>query len=159
MTPGKWPTGAPISASPTSNGIMDSDSGSTRTRRSCSASMPALGVAMASTSTSYSAASFRRSAAAVIVTMALAVASGSRSAQPRFFPDDPLWADDDRAFDASKTVPVEDTNGYDFVVNTFAAPGERRDLRAQNVNTVDELPDSSWFTNRLGRNQLPAADV
>jgi hypothetical protein len=29
-----------------------------------------------------------------------------------FFPDDPVWVDDDRAFDASKVV-VEDTNGYD----------------------------------------------
>ena len=23
-------------------------------------------------------------------------------------------------------------------------------LRAGNVNTIDELPDSSWFTNRVG---------
>ncbi len=29
-------------------------------------------------------------------------------------------ADDDRALDASKVGAVEDSNGYDFVVNTFA---------------------------------------
>jgi hypothetical protein len=56
-------------------------------------------------------------------------------------------------------VPIEDTNGYDFVVNTFAAPGERRDVRALNVNTVDDVPDSSWFTNRIGRRDISAADV
>ena len=53
--------------------------------------------------------------------------------------------------DASKAGPIEDSNGYDFVVNTLGHPGERRDVRALNVNTVDEVPDSSWFTNRIGR--------
>ena len=74
-----------------------------------------------------------------------------RSAAPRFYPDDPRWTDDDRAMDASKAEPIEDSNGYDFVVNTLGHPGERRDVRALNVNTVDEVPDSSWFTNRIGR--------
>ena len=56
-------------------------------------------------------------------------------------------------------MPIEDTNGYDFVVNTFTEPGERRDVRALNVNTVDEVPDSSWFTNRIGRREMAVADV
>ena len=67
--------------------------------------------------------------------------------------------DDDRAFDASKVGALEDTNGYDFVVNTFSEPGERRDVRALNVNTIDEVPDSSWFTNRIGRRALTVAEV
>jgi hypothetical protein len=79
--------------------------------------------------------------------------------QPRFFPDDPLWSDDDRAFDASKAAEQEDSNGYDFTVNSFFAPGERRDVRAMNVNTLDEVPDSSWFTNRIGRREIPMADL
>jgi hypothetical protein len=76
---------------------------------------------------------------------ALVLLSGgaTRSATPRFYPDDPIWTDDDRAFDASKVQPIEDTNGYDFVVNTFGHPDERRDVRTMNVNTVDEVPDSS----------------
>jgi hypothetical protein len=81
------------------------------------------------------------------------------SAAPRFYPDDPIWTEDDRAFDASKVKPIEDTNGYDFVVNTFGNPGERRDVRALNVNTVDEVPDSSWFTNRIGRRDMAVAEV
>jgi hypothetical protein len=115
---------------------------------------------MASTSTSSSAEfSSRLAAAVIVVTLGVAAGSGVRSAEPRFYPDDPLWTDDDRAFDASKVVPIEDSNGYDFVVNTFAKPGERRDVRAPNVNTVDEVPDSSWFVNRIGRRDMTVAEV
>jgi hypothetical protein len=89
---------------------------------------------------------------------ALAV-SGVRSAAPRFYPDDPLWTDDDRAFDAAKVVTIDDTNGYDFLVNSFGTRGERRNVRAMNVNTVDEVPDSSWLTNRIGRRDLSVAEV
>jgi hypothetical protein len=83
----------------------------------------------------------------------------SASAPPRFYPDDPIWVDDDKALDASKTGVIEDSNGYDFVVNTFADLGETRDVRALNVNTVDEVPDSSWFTNRIGRRQLSVDEI
>jgi len=117
---------------------------------------------MASTCTSSSAGSSRRLAvvaAAALAAFGFAAGSTARSAAPRFYPDDPLWSDDDRAFDASKVVEVEDTNGYDFVVNTFAKPGERRDVRALNVNTVDEVPDSSWFTNRIGRRPMTVDQV
>jgi hypothetical protein len=115
---------------------------------------------MASTFISSSAASFRRwAAAAAVGGLCIAAESPTRSAQQQFFPDEPVWVDDDRAFDASNVVPLEDTNGYDFVVNTFAKPGERRDVRALNVNTVDEVPDSSWFTNRIGRRDLSVAEV
>jgi hypothetical protein len=93
---------------------------------------------------------------------AVGVAAAStllHSAVPRFFPDDPIWVDDDRAVDASGVTVIEDTNGYDFVVNTFGRPGDRRDVRAMNVNTVDEVPDSSWFTNRIGRRELSIEEI
>ena len=91
--------------------------------------------------------------------MAAATVVTPRSASPRFYPDDPLWTDNDRAEDASKAGPIEDSNGYDFAVNTLGHPGERRDVRALNVNTVDEVPDSSWFTNRIGRKELSAVEI
>ncbi len=81
------------------------------------------------------------------------------SAPPRFFPDDPIWVDDDKLLDASKTGVIEDSNGYDFVANTFGDPGEKRDVRALNVNTVDEVPDSSWFTNRVGRREMSVDEI
>jgi hypothetical protein len=87
------------------------------------------------------------------------LAAIAAATQPRFFPDDPIWTDDDRALDASKAAEQEDSNGYDFIVNSFFKPGERRDVRAMNVNTLDEVPDSSWFTNRIGRREIPIADL
>ena len=77
----------------------------------------------------------------------------------RFYADDPIWTDDDAVLDASATVKVEDAGSYDFLVNTFASPGERKSVRALNVNTLDEVPDSSWFTNRIGRAEIPLTDL
>jgi len=90
--------------------------------------------------------------------MAILAAAGElvRVASPHFYADDPLWADDDMALDASGATPIEDANSYDFVVHTFAAPGDRRDVRAMNVNTLDEVPDSSWFQNRADRDRTVA---
>lgn len=81
------------------------------------------------------------------------------TAAPRFYPDDPLWVDDDAAFDASGAAEQEDSNGYDFVVHTFVRPGDRRDVRAMNINTLDEVPDSSWFTNRIGRHDMSLEEL
>jgi hypothetical protein len=89
-----------------------------------------------------------------LVTLVLAMIPLS-SQTPRFYPDDPLAIDDDMSLDASKVAPIEDSNIFDFVANTFVNPGIRHDLRAQNVNTVDEVPDSSWFVNRIGRRSRP----
>jgi hypothetical protein len=113
---------------------------------------------MASISTS-SLAAFFKAAIGVVAALAVATVVSTRSASPRFYPDDPLWTDNDRLIDASKAVPIEDSNGYDFLVNTLGQPGERRDVRALNVNTVDEVPDSSWFTNRIGRKEMSVADI
>src|SRR5262245_36479916 len=93
-----------------------------------------------------------------LVIIALAVAA-SQGAAPRFYPDDPLWVDDDRAVNAAKVAGQEDSNGYDFIVNTFLRPGDRRDVKAMNVNTLDEVPDSSWFTNRIGRRPLTIEEI
>jgi hypothetical protein len=112
---------------------------------------------MASISGSYSAAHFKRAAALAAL---LVAAGGAFTAQaPRFYHDDPIWVDDDTIADASKVVPVEDANSFDFLVNTFGDPGERRNVRAININTVDEVPDSSWFTNRIGRTSAPITAI
>src|SRR5919106_5602580 len=79
------------------------------------------------------------------------LAGGIRAASPMFYPDDPIAMDDDRAFDASGAKPIEGSNGYDFVEHTFRKQGERAAIAAANINTIDEVPDSSWFTNRIGR--------
>jgi hypothetical protein len=70
----------------------------------------------------------------------------------RFYGDDPLWRDrDDRnipevaVFDLSKS--------YEFVNETFGESVRSRGA-ALNVNTLGEVPDSSWFVNRLGRHDM-----
>ncbi len=90
-------------------------------------------------------------AAAVLIGTGLA-----RVATPTYYPDDPLRADDDTVLDASGVAEIEDSNSYDFLINTMTSPGERRDVRAMNVNTVDQVPDSSWFQNRAGRGATTA---
>ncbi len=85
---------------------------------------------------------------------ASAVAWFQAAVGPRFYPDDPVWADDDRAFDASGALPTATGDIYDFVEHTFLPPVRPVDRPAMNVNTLDEVPDSSWFTNRIGRERL-----
>ena len=38
----------------------------------------------------------------------------------------------------------------DLATNLFGRPGDSTpNVRARNINTIDEVPDSNWFTNRL----------
>jgi hypothetical protein len=67
--------------------------------------------------------------------------------------------DRDSQFDASGAKPIEGSNGFDFAQHTFGKPGDRRDIPAVNVNTMDEVPDSSWFTNRIGRRVMPLDEI
>jgi hypothetical protein len=94
-------------------------------------------------------------AAAVVVLAADGPGKG-----PRFFPDDPIWVDPDRSVDVGTALPIVDAaNIYDFVENTFIKPGDHADVPAENVNTLDEVPDSSWFTNRIGRREMPVGEI
>lgn len=68
---------------------------------------------------------------------------------PRFYDDDPIRFDPE-VEDASGVEPIDLSDPYDFVENTFLDAGEQVDTRAHNVNTVDEVPASSWYTQRLG---------
>ena len=77
----------------------------------------------------------------------------------RFFPDDPISRDDDTAMDASGIKELELSESYDFLINTFATKSDREPIPAVNVNTLDEVPDSSWFTNRIGVRDLPLAEI
>ena len=83
----------------------------------------------------------------------------TRSATPAFFPDDPLQVDDDRALDAGKAKPIDGSNAYDFAEHTFIKPGDHQPIRAANVNTLDEVPDSTWFTNRIGRRAMSIDEI
>ena len=70
----------------------------------------------------------------------------------RFYPDDPVWRDDDM-----RTIPqpadYDLSKSHEFVANTFGETA-RSFGPALNVNTLGEVPDSSWFTNRIGRHSM-----
>lgn len=79
-----------------------------------------------------------------------------RTAQPRFFPDDPLVREPESQ-DASPAQPWEINLAFDVTYNSLVTAGRKpTGRRAGNVNTVDEVPDSSWFTNRIGTRPLSA---
>jgi len=83
----------------------------------------------------------------------------ARSSAPRFYPDDPIAAEPNTQ-DASGVQPWEIDLAYDLVTNLFGRPGDpAAGLRAQNVNTIDEVPDGSWFQNRLGRVPISVEDI
>jgi len=104
-----------------------------------------------------------RSLAIPIVALAAITA---RTATPKFYPDDPIAVDADTQ-DASRVSRQDLSDPYDFLENTFMNPADTADVRAMNVNTVDEVPDSSWWTNRIlppfesapRRAEMTAADV
>jgi hypothetical protein len=75
-----------------------------------------------------------------------------------FYPDDPMSVFPEPA-DASGVRPRTASQGFDFIENSFFRPGDRTDRRAMNVNTIDEVPDSSWFTNRMGHRRLSADEL
>ena len=80
------------------------------------------------------------------------------AAAPRFYPDDPI-ARDPETQDASNVQRLSISVQYDLVENSFMNSGDRTVKRAENVNTIGEVPDSSWFTNRMGRQRMTVADL
>jgi hypothetical protein len=65
----------------------------------------------------------------------------------KFFDDDPVSAVKDTQ-DASRVRPWDISLTYDSLINLFGVPDNPPSVRAQDVNTIDEVPDSSWFSNR-----------
>jgi hypothetical protein len=80
--------------------------------------------------------------------MPLAVPAQERTA-PKFYDDDPI-ARVPESQDASGVQPRDISLALDALINLFGRPGQPVVARAGNVNTVDEVPDSSWFTSRPG---------
>ena len=87
-----------------------------------------------------------------------ALAIQGRAAAPKFFPDDPITRDVETQ-DASGVQEWDASQLYDAIENSIGGAGEREDIRALNVNTIDEVPDSSWFTNRAGARPMSVEEV
>jgi hypothetical protein len=87
--------------------------------------------------------------------------AGLVQAQPRkFYPDDPLLSDDDRLDVPEKPEELELSDMYDRFGHMFKDWGASSiGTEAQNVNTLDEVPDSSWFTNRLSARRMSIEEL
>jgi hypothetical protein len=98
---------------------------------------------------------------AVLAAPALAVllqGAATRAAAPRFLPDDPVKVDHDR-LPMPKPARVELSTTFDVLERTFGGRPDGPVPRAVNVNTLGEVPDSSWFTNRMGARLLTIEEL
>jgi hypothetical protein len=94
-----------------------------------------------------------------VVAALLAVAASALAAPvPRFLPDDPLRADPDD-LPIAKPAEVDLSTAYDVLENTFQHRPDGDVPPAVNVSTIGEVPDSSWFTNRIGARPMTVEDI
>lgn len=101
-----------------------------------------------------------RLSAAILSTLAAAATATmlASAASPKFYNDDPVWVE--RATqDASVMKPLEVDLFVDLGYNVLKGTGVSNPVRARNVNTVGEVPDSSWFTNRVGLRTLTPEEI
>jgi hypothetical protein len=98
-----------------------------------------------------------RITALLAATFVLTSAVSTRA--PRFYDDDPI-AREPESRDASKAQPYEIPSMFEMLDNLFVTPSHKPSgLRAKNINTIDEVPDSSWFTNRIGTKAISAEEL
>jgi len=91
----------------------------------------------------------------------LAVGLAPPAAAQRFLPDDPLWSDPDRMdmpFPATRPVDEGSVGPVGFVRRMFGV-SRTDEVPAVNVNTVEGVPNSSWYTNRHYRFPRSAAEL
>ena len=87
----------------------------------------------------------------------MAVEIVAQEVSHRFYPDDPICC-------AAKPLHVESIKErktdtlYDFLYNSFAREVVSH-KRAEGINTLGEVLDSEWFTNRHGRKRLSITEL
>lgn len=95
----------------------------------------------------------------VLVLAPLSPASG----QPKFYPSDPLLADNDRLIDVTQEpaeIELSDLwDRFSHIFHIFGDPPYPVFVEAQNVNTLDEVPDSSWFTSRHAQRRMSTLEL
>ena len=80
----------------------------------------------------------------------------------KFYPDDPVWNEPPpQQVDQARRRKLSDY--YDLFLHTLYRPGEYHRkgqiYPARAVNTLGEVPDSAWYTNRHGRTRMPVGDL
>ncbi len=78
--------------------------------------------------------------------IALVPAALNSASGPKFYSDDPI-AKIPKQRNTTTVKPRATPALYDFIYNSFE-PKPTTIVPAQNINTLGEVPDSSWYTNR-----------
>jgi hypothetical protein len=95
----------------------------------------------------------------VCAALLTSTSSTLRSAAPKFLTDDPLQVEPSSQ-DASKVRFWDIDLVIDLTYNQFGKPGDPTpNVRAKDVNSVDEVPDGAWFVNRAGTRPLTVEEV
>ena len=89
---------------------------------------------------------------------ALVLASAPATHAQRFLPDDPLRVDRDD-LPIEKPGVVELATAWDVVEHSFWHRPSGPAPPAVNVNTLGEVPDSSWFENRIGAREMSIEEL
>jgi len=80
----------------------------------------------------------------------------------KFYPDDPLAKEPPPA-NADKVVPRRISDAYDLFSNILLQRGEQKGkvgvVPARAVNTLGEVPDSAWYTNRHYRHPMTIEEL
>jgi hypothetical protein len=103
-------------------------------------------------------------AAGVLAANAMAADAGLASkASKKFYSDDPIW-EMPKPLPAANVARRSLSEYYDFFANTLFTVGERAPrkgthLPSQGINTVDEVPNSAWFTNRHAARRMSIAEL
>jgi hypothetical protein len=102
----------------------------------------------------------RGACAAALISGVLASSQGpARTATPQFYSDDPIQREPESA-DASGAAEWDIDLFYDLAYQLFVTSGKKAtNTPAGNINTIDEVPDSGWFTNRIGARPLTVEEL
>lgn len=102
--------------------------------------------------------------AAIALSGALGQQALAEGHAKKFYPDDPLWRE-------PAPLPVHGVSTrtvdqiYDFLSNSYLTPrregriARRAPRPALDVNTLGEVPDSSWYTNRHALRRMSIAEL
>ncbi len=100
---------------------------------------------------------------ALAIFLLAALLAGPLYGQLRFYPDDPLLQEPaPLRLDAAEYRKLNDY--FDMFTHTLGEPGERHPagvapIRAGSTNTLDEVPDGAWFTNRIGSRPMSVDEI
>ena len=95
--------------------------------------------------------------AAALTTLTMTSVAASAQ-EPKFYPDDPVLVDTVLLDVSEEPTEMELSDLFDRLGHIFADVGEGGG-EAQNVNTLDEVPNGNWFVNRHGVRRLSLEEL